>query len=82
MLEAHFKAAGLSQDVSLVLIAYEDTQCEHELVRGQIDHPQEGNMTLFVRKSRADVACGRIATLNATGSIVSQSRPALVKWND
>ena len=82
MLEAHFKAAGLSQDVALVLIAYEDQRCERELVRGQIDQPQEGNMTLFVRKSRADVACGRIATLNSTGSIVSQTPPALVKWND
>jgi hypothetical protein len=82
MLKAHFKTAGLSQDVALVLIAYEDDQCERELARGQIDQPQEGNMTLFVRKPRAGVACGRIATLNSTGSILSQTPPALVKWND
>ena len=82
MLEAHFNAVGLSQDVTLVLTAYEDERCTRELAHGRIDQPQDGNMTLFVQRSRGAVACGRIAAVNSSGSIVSQTPPTLVKWND
>jgi hypothetical protein len=82
MLEAHFNALGLSPDFTLVLTAYEDARCTRELAHGRIDQPQDGNMTLFVQRSRASVACGRIAAVNSSGSIVSQTPPTSVKWND
>lgn len=82
MLEARFSVVGLSPDFALVLIAYEDDQCKRELARGSIDQPQQGSMTLFLKRPRSGVACGRIAAVNSSGVVVSQTPPSRVKWDD